>query len=194
MSEPAEHSVVALMRRLTEAGEGDEVTVAEIMKAVGQRSLAALLLMPALLIVTPVSAVPGLPTIAGLLIAFVAVQLAVGRETVWVPRFVHRRSLKRERLQGAQRLLSNPLEFMDHILRRRLPWLSSRPVATAFLSMCALGGASMPLLEFIPMSSSIVAAVIALLSLALVTRDGVVAILGLLVLAGGGGLLVWFLL
>jgi hypothetical protein len=194
MSEPAEHSLVGLMRRLAEAGVGDEVTVAEMMKAVGARSLAALLLMPALLIVTPISAVPGLPTIAGLLIAFVAVQLALGRDGVWVPAFVHRRSLKRERLQGAERLLAKPLRFTDRVLRRRLPWLTSKPVATVFLGMCALGGMSMPLLEFIPTSSSIVAAVIALFSLALVTRDGIVAILGLLVLAGGGWALASMLL
>src|SRR5690349_15446002 len=77
---------------------GAKVSVDEIIETVGPRSFGPLLLLCGLLGMTPVSAIPTAPSILALITILIAAQMVFGRQTVWVPRFLGKLSVKAERL------------------------------------------------------------------------------------------------
>ncbi|MEO0751320.1 MAG: exopolysaccharide biosynthesis protein, partial [Pseudomonadota bacterium] len=61
----------------------------------------------------------------------------------------------------------------------RLASLVAPPASRALYAICAFAGACLPLLEFIPFSSSLFGLGIALISTGLLARDGLIAVFGL---------------
>jgi hypothetical protein len=82
---------------LADAGDEDEVTIGQILDAFGDRSLAPVLLVPAMLTASPISGIPGVPTVTGIIVALIVVQMLMGRDTLWVPKALARRGVSRRR-------------------------------------------------------------------------------------------------
>jgi hypothetical protein len=178
-------SILDVVEQVRSAGEGEDPKVSDIVEALGGASFGPLMLIPALLIVSPLSGIPGLPTIAGISIAVVAAQMVWGREHVWLPGWIMRRQMNRSRFDRALDFLKKPARFMDYITRPRLTWIVTRPFSLVLQVLCLIAGLSMPPLELIPLSSAVVATGVVFFSVAIITRDGVVAIIGLIAVIGG---------
>ncbi|GHA18393.1 exopolysaccharide biosynthesis protein ExoD [Devosia pacifica] len=168
-----------LVERASRAGSGDTVKVQQILEELGQRSTTALMLLPALLTVSPLSGIPLFSTSAGLLIALVAGQLLLGRKSIWIPGFLRDREVSRKRYQSAMDKVAKAAKVLDYVFRPRLQMLTRRPLSSILQLACFLLALVMPALELIPTSSSIVAAIISLFGIALVTRDGIAALGGI---------------
>lgn len=181
-------SFAAVLDRLELAGEGPRITVAEIVEAVGRGAFAPVLLAPAILVVSPASGIPGLSSVVGIVIALVSAQIVLRRDHLWLPKFVKRRAIGRKPLHAAARFLRKPARFVDRYTHRRLAALTERPFDIVPALVCMTAGLIMPFFEFVPFTSSILGAAVCLFSLALVTRDGVLVLVGLAVLAGAGAL------
>ena len=87
-----ETSVTGATTQTRDARDG--LTVREMLDRVGARSFGAALLVPSLVLVSPLSAIPLVPTISGLLILTIATQAFLGREHLWLPKFLSRRKLR----------------------------------------------------------------------------------------------------
>lgn len=170
-------------------GEDEMLSIEDIVSSLGEASFAPLLFVPSIIIVSPLSGIPGLSSLFGILIALIAVQMVIGRSHVWLPRWLMRREMGRERFNKALDVMQKPIGFVDRVTHPRLAVLVSWPISKVLQMLCVLCGAMMPFLELVPFSSSILALAVAFFSMAFVTRDGVLAILGLAVLGGGGALL-----
>lgn len=95
--------VVNGIERIAEAE--DEVSIDDLLDEFGDRSFAPLMLILALIGVSPVGAIPSVPTIIALCIALIAAQMAWGRKHVWLPGFITRRGVSSDRLtKGADTL------------------------------------------------------------------------------------------
>ena len=71
------HSVCDLLDRLIEVGDGnDTVSIGDIVRTFGSRSYGPVLLVPALIGVSPIGGIPGVPTFLALTLLLFAVQLA----------------------------------------------------------------------------------------------------------------------
>ncbi|HCY02704.1 MAG TPA: hypothetical protein DHU71_07450, partial [Erythrobacter sp.] len=87
------HSMGDVLGELDElAANHDEVRVADVLDDFGARSFGPFIMIPAVLEITPVGGIPGVPTVLALFIALIAVQLLIGRDHVWMPQFVQRRA------------------------------------------------------------------------------------------------------
>lgn len=161
-----------ILDTLGEASAAESVSVGEINERVGHRGTGALLAVPAALELTPIGAVPGVPTAIALVIALVAVQVALGREDMWLPGWIARRSVSGTTLRGAVHTLRRAAAWSDRHLGRHLHVLVDGPAprvaAIAILALCA----TVPPLELVPFASSLPMAAIILFGLALLTRDG----------------------
>ncbi len=137
-------------------------------------------MLPALLEITPIGGIPGLPTALALFIALIAIQLLVGRDHVWMPRFVQQRSVGSKKLHKSVRKLRGLANFLDHHSEGRLEGLTQgaaiRLVAAAVILLCC----TVPPLEFLPFASSVPMLAIAVLGLALTVRDGALVLGALL--------------
>ncbi|SMX38423.1 exopolysaccharide biosynthesis protein [Maliponia aquimaris] len=165
--------------------DGDtRVSVGDVLGRVGDQSFAAVILVPAVVLVSPISGIPGSPTIGALITILVSVQALMGRRHLWLPGFLCRRSITADRMNRALDWLSRPARWMDRWSSDRLSLLSSRafrPLAYAAVTLIAL---SWPVLELLPFVTSFFAGAVAMLMYGIMTRDGLFMLWGY-IQAGG---------
>lgn len=174
--------------RLAEAGEGESVSVDDVMEALGRRSFAPLLLAPSLLLVSPLSGIPGAGTTGALVIALIALQLMLGRDRLWLPGFLLRSSVGRARFRKAMAFLRPGARVVDRVIRPRLVVLTRGVFPRVIGAVCLAIAAMMPPLELVPMANSLSASAVAASSLALVAHDGLLVLLAL----AASGVALWY--
>ncbi|WP_284154737.1 exopolysaccharide biosynthesis protein [Algicella marina] len=188
------HSIGEILERAEDATDSNCVSIRRIVQELGDASFAPLLTLPALIVITPASGIPGLSSVCGICILLIAMQMVVQRDHVWLPDWLMRREVPQQRMQQALQLLKRPARRLDSVLRQRLHPLVEPPLAIVPQLMCVVAGAMMPVLELVPFSSSIIGAGVAVLAVGLVARDGLVILCGVIgILASLGGA-IWFLL
>ena len=175
----------SLLQRLEQVGEPDEpVTIEAMLQVTDERSFGALLLIPGLLVLSPLSGIPGLPSAIALMVALIAAQLLIGRERFWLPKWLLRRSASRGRYDRAIAFLQRLSGFIDSLLRRRLTFLTKGLAVRFNALLCLLIAATMPPLEIIPFGNSIAGAALSVLGLGMMARDGAMIVVALLFFAG----------
>ena len=74
-----------LIDRLRPDPEAETLSVTEAMHRIGDGSFAPVVLAVALVLVSPLSAIPGMPTLGGITILLVTAQWVLGRRHLWLP-------------------------------------------------------------------------------------------------------------
>jgi hypothetical protein len=158
------------------------LTIQDMLDRVGARSFGAALLVPSLILVSPLSIIPLMPTIGGLVILTISIQAFFGRSHLWLPRFLASRRLTGPQLKRAVTYLRKPAAWLDRKSRHRLRFLSRAPMDRIALLAVMVVAATWPFLEILPMFTSVSAGGVALVAFALMVRDGFVLIAGYTVL------------
>lgn len=181
MSEqPEPHDLERLLDQLESASDGTgPVSVDELVGALGQRSFGPFLLVPALIALTPLGGIPGLPTFLALVVILVTVQLLFGMRRFWLPRFILRRSVERRRLRKAIGYLRPVVRVVDRVVRPRLISLTRPPFVGVAAVLCLLAALTVPPLEVVPFVDTVSWAAIATFGLALIAHDGVLGLIAL---------------
>ena len=176
-----------LLDKLNEASEngGTEVSIADVVEAIGRRSFGPLLLVVGLLAASPITALPGMPTTFGVLVALIAVQLLLQRDRFWLPRWIAERHMKREKLSKGVRWMRKPAHFVDRFLKPRLMAVTRQTGLYAIALLCALIGLVMPSLEIVPGSAHLAGLALTAFGVALVAHDGLVGLVALGITAAG---------
>ncbi len=175
-----------LVDRFDDATERrDEVSLDFMMDEVGRRSFGPLLLFPGLIMTAPVIGdIPGVPVVLGIFILFISVQLLFGRDHFWLPQWLLRRSVSCGKLKKATgNWLRKSARFIDRFLKKRMQYLTGSNGARAIAIVCSLLALATPIAEFIPFSANGVGLAIAIFGLALIAHDGLVALIGWIVVA-----------
>lgn len=171
----------------------DEVSIDDLLDTFGDRSFAPLMLILALIGITPVGAIPTVPTIIALCIAIIAGQMAWGRQHVWLPGFVTGRGISSERLTEGKDKLRKVAGVLDSIAKGRLKALASGPARRVVAGLIVVLCLALPVLEIVPFAAAAPFLAIAMLSLALMVRDGLVLLIGgAVALAALGYGVYWF--
>ncbi|MDF3381979.1 MULTISPECIES: exopolysaccharide biosynthesis protein [Sulfitobacter] len=188
-----EHTLAYLLDSMERAAEKEAVSINDVLHEIGDRSITPLILIVALLLVSPLSGIPGVSTLAAVTIILLAVQAVTGRRRLWMPRFLLRREVAGHRLSGCVRFLRRPCAFVDGRCKPRLQFLTTGPMRFITLVVVTIIPLGWPFMEVLPMMSSLGAGTVALLAFGLFTRDGLFVLLGYLCVAitlVAGGLLV----
>lgn len=181
--------LLATLDRTTD-GQRQNVCIGDIIAAVGSRSFAPLLMLIGVLIASPLSGVPGFPTLGAIIVALVSAQMLLGRKHFWLPRWLLLRSVPRQRMSQVIHGLKPPARFVDKLLKPRLAVMIIGPGRYFIALTCLLTAAVMPFLELIPFSSSAAGVALSAFGLALASHDGALALLAYLVT----GLTAWLLI
>jgi hypothetical protein len=191
MTLPEDHSVPMrppgsnLMRLLdqveAEAGDG-QVSLRDVLEILGPRAFTPMLLLPCLAIVSPVSAIPGVPSFLSLLVGLVAAQMLFGRfagtSHIWLPHLLLDRSIDATRLSRAITALRRPVGVVDPWINERITWLTDKPGNIPALVIFCVVSFFMPLIEFVPFLTSILASAMSVFAIGLFARDGVFMLVG----------------
>jgi hypothetical protein len=196
MAEKAAQDLEGLLRDLDKAAttNGAKVSVGEILETIGKRSFGPLLLLAGVLGMTPVSAVPTAPSVIALITILISIQLLFGRDSIWIPRFLQKLSVKAERVRKTVKVAQKPARFVDKLVRPRLEALT-RPMADRLVALvCVLVALAVPPLELLPLAAFIPSLAIATFGLGLIARDGLVVLIAFVISTSALGLIAYKLL
>ncbi|MEX0810061.1 MAG: exopolysaccharide biosynthesis protein [Dongiaceae bacterium] len=159
------------LERLIAAAPADEVRVDWVVDRLDQRSFGLMMLVLGVF-----GLIPGVTTLAGILLLFPAVQMILGREQPALPRFVAGWRIRTTRLQRTLAHVRPLLRRMERIVHPR--WLnpfgrSRRLVGFVVLLLAITMLPPVPLFHIVP------AAAIILISFAFLEEDGLLLALGM---------------
>lgn len=161
-----------LLDHLEHSVKGDDVAIRDLVREIGPQSFAALMLLFALISTSPASAIPGVTAVVAVIEFLLVIQMIAGRHSLWLPKFISRRRLSRDKLCNGIQWLRKPIRFVERFLKERLTALVTPPVMYVPLSFILVLTLFMPFMEVIPTSGSIASAIIACVAAGLLTRDG----------------------
>ncbi|WP_083023497.1 exopolysaccharide biosynthesis protein [Vreelandella lionensis] len=162
-------------------GEKSQVSVDDVVHAVGRRSFGPLLLLAGLITLAPILGdIPGMPTLMASLVLLTSVQLLIGRETFWLPGWLLNRSLSRKKFDKALHYMKKPAKWVDSLLVVRLAGMTGYIGIRVTAVACLLVALAMPPMEVIPFSANGAGLALTLFGLGLVARDGLMLALGFL--------------
>jgi len=160
------------------ATEAEQVSVNAILNSVGERSFGPVVLLAGLITIAPlIGDIPGVPTILGLLVLLTLGQLLFQRNCIWLPSWIARRSVSQGKLLKGLDWLQKPARFLDRWTGPRLVFLVDGPGRYVMAIICMAVALWMPLMEVVPFSANGAGAALIAFGLAMVARDGVLAIL-----------------
>lgn len=167
----------------------DPVSVGDVLDAVGDRSFAPLLIVPGLVMLAPiVGDVPGVPVIMGALVFLTAAQLLMRRDHVWLPDWMLRRSVSSGKVEKTAGWMRPVARFLDGLSKPRLTRLVSRTGRSVIAIACIAVAAATPVMEVVPFSANVAGAAIVAFGLALLTRDGLLALVAVVCVVAVAGL------
>ncbi|QIB67508.1 exopolysaccharide biosynthesis protein [Kineobactrum salinum] len=156
------------------------VSIGEILDTIGTRSYGPVMVLAGLITAAPVIGdIPGMPTLMALLVLLTTGPMLFRQEHIWVPRWLAGRSVAGPKLTRALEWSRPAARWLDRLVRPRLAVLVHGPGLYG-LVVCSIAIAlTMPVLEFIPFSANLAAFGLLACGLAIIARDGVVALLAL---------------
>ena len=161
-------------------GEGERVTFREILLRLRHRALGFALLIFALPCCLPMP--PGIPTVCGVAIVIIALNLITARQRLWLPNAIARKSIARADLQRTADRVAPYLERLERICKPRLPIVTDTVGKILIgLVIFALGFIMILPIPFLGnMPPGFAASVIAI---GMTERDGLIVLIGTLVSA-----------
>lgn len=187
---PPHHSSVSLSSLLLAFAanfSAERVRVRDITESLGQRSFGFILLIFALPNSLPIIGVPGVSTITGLPMLFVAVQMALGYNRVYLPRWIADSSLATADFQKLIQKVAPSLMRIEKLMRPRISILTQGRAERWLGAFCVL--LALVLVLPIPFGNLLPALGILFVALGLIERDGVCVLLGIAI-----GIAAWILL
>lgn len=183
MAENSTRALSEVLSHLENSVQGKKVTIGSLVDELGPHSFASLMLMFALISTSPASSIPGVTTIVAAIEFILVIQMLVGRDCLWLPAFIAHKGLSSEKLCKGIAWLRKPLHFVERFLKPRLVFFVKPP--WMYLPLVLILGVTlfMPFMEVIPMSGSIASAAIAFFAAGLLTKDGVLAMASMVLLA-----------
>jgi hypothetical protein len=161
------------IRELAEGARGRDVTVGEILAALKDRGFGVFMILFAL----PNAVIPGISFILGAPVVLFALQLAFGRDEVWLPEFMRRQKLSAELFQ---KVAARVEKFLVWVEKRSMPRWNSvvSGHGQRFLGLYIAVVAVFLMLP-IPFGNILPAFGIALMAVGLIEKDGKAAAIGM---------------
>lgn len=156
----------------------DKVTLFDIKAALQERGFGVLIIIFSLPLSVPIPVPPGYTTILSVPLILFALQLLFGFDSPWMPNWLERRSFQRSTLALLVGKTSPALKKIEKFMKPRMSFIFYGPgekILAFIMLLCALSIAlPLPLTNFIPAIGT------TLISLGLMSRDGLLSILGVL--------------
>lgn len=174
-SQEASGGLIAALEAIAANAPADGLTLGAFTQALGERVFGVLLFALAIPVCMPF--LYGVPQVVALPMTALAVQMAAGREQPWLPRRFAARTLTRRDLEKTAAGARKWFGWVEALARPRLELLSGpaaeRLVGAAFVLFCA------SILVPLPATNTTPGIAVALASIGLITRDGLLVLAGL---------------
>lgn len=169
----------------------EKVSIDSIMDLIGRRSFGTLLLVAGLVILAPVIGdIPGVPSIMGMFVFLIAIQLLIGQEHFWLPNWLLERAISSEKLAKAVSWLQKPARFIDKLIRPRMMIFVNGTAKYMIAVVCILIALMLPFMEVVPFSANAGGLALVAFGLALIAKDGLLSLFSFILT----GLTAWLII
>lgn len=165
-----------ILTDLSDGFSGSTVTIGEIRDSLSGRIYGVFLLLLALPNLIPFPT-PGLSTILGMPLLLLTFQLMLGMQKPWFPQTILRRTIKTEYIRQVFSRILPYIKKMERVVMPRWMCLVKPPADRIIAFICVL--LSLVIMLPVPFGNALPALAICFFSIAILERDGVFAILGM---------------
>ncbi|NUX01551.1 exopolysaccharide biosynthesis protein [Wolbachia endosymbiont of Madathamugadia hiepei] len=162
----------------TSNANSDKVTLFDIKTALHERGFGILIIIFSLPLSVPIPVPPGYTTILSIPLILFSLQLLLGFDSPWMPHWLERKSFQRSALVLVVQKTSPALRKIEKFMKPRMSFIFCGPgekILAFVMLLCALSIAiPLPLTNFIPAIGT------TLISLGIMSKDGLLSILGVL--------------
>lgn len=152
----------------------DRVSIGDLTSRLGDRAFGGLLIILAIPNLAPLP--PGSSSILAAPLIFAALQFAIGRESVWLPKAVRERSISRETLAHFVSFSAPLLKRAERLIRPRYSiFINDRVIGAICLLLAVILFLPIPLGNLPP------ALALCAFGLSLLHRDGLAALIGVII-------------
>jgi hypothetical protein len=174
---PNSKHISAILSQFIKNISSPSITIGEIKDTLSDRAFGTLMLLFALPNLIPLP-IPGISTILGTPLIILSYQLMKGRKSPWFPKWLASRSLDSVKIKKILSYLIPYIIRLEFLLKPRLSFLIEPPLDKFIAGICFLMAIIMSLP--MPLGNWFPAFTICLFALAILERDGVVVLLGLI--------------
>ncbi|MBS7804397.1 exopolysaccharide biosynthesis protein [Rhizobiales bacterium TNE-4] len=172
------HRTSDTLPALAVAGEGPGITLRAIMKTLGERGFALLVVGLGLPNCLPMP--PPIPLLCGLLLIFVALQMVLGWNTPWLPGFLLDKTVSRATMANFIERAMPWVRKLERVAKPRFGIVDSRLafrlIGSALMMFSVALVCAAPFIGQVPLGVAVV-----LIGLGLVERDGLLVLGGIAV-------------
>jgi hypothetical protein len=173
----AHESISEILQRLPEHLPSPSVSIQTMRDLLSDRSYGILLFVFAVPNMVPLPA-PGLSAMTGLPLLLLSVQFLVYHDRPWLPKSIGQRSIETERLQHIAGRALPWLIRIERVTRPRYSWLVSAVADRIIAAICIL--LSLLIMLPVPFGNALPAVSICCFAIAMLQRDGLLALTGFL--------------
>ncbi|MEW4565917.1 exopolysaccharide biosynthesis protein [Bremerella sp. JC770] len=171
--------------------DGDQVTLEDTLDALDSRSFGPLLLVPAIMAVSPIGAIPGMSIVTGCVLMLIAVQMIFSSGRPWLPQRLLDFSFSRETFAKGIDKSMPWAKWLDGYTDRRMEMITQSPFHYVIAAIIAFLALLFIPLAFLPFAVAIPGTAIALFALGMTVRDGLLVITGFLVSCAAIGVTIY---
>lgn len=176
-------------------GKSKDLSLGDVLDSVGHRSYGPLLLLAGLVMAAPgVGDIPGLPTGTGIFVALVAGQMIIGRNYLWLPRWLLKRKISAETICKAIGRLRKPARYVDRVIKPRLAGITYNSGRWGIALACLGIAVATPAMEVVLFSANAAGAALAAFGLSLMAHDGLLTLIAYAFTFGAAAALLYALL
>ena len=180
-----DQSVSSILGNISKDGEKD-VSLGDIVSRFEDRGFGPLLLVPSLIALLPTGAIPGVPTLCGITLFLICIQVALGKSSPWLPKRLTDKKISANKVDSAVEKAEPFVEKTEKLLKPRLTTLSQTPAKNIIAAYCAVAALCMIPLEALPFAVALPASALAITALGMTNRDGLFIGFGILLQLGTG--------
>lgn len=159
-----------LLQKIIDESDGGTITVGQFTALLGDRAFALVILIFSLPNSLPIPGIPGFSTITGLPITFIAMQMALGRETIWLPKKIAEKEFSQALLIKMLSKAIPAVIWLEKLLRPRMGWVcgktGERLIGLLFVVLSLIIALPIPGGNFLP------GVAMSLIAIGLLEKDG----------------------
>lgn len=152
------------------------ISIGQLMALMEERALALAILVFCLPNAQPIPMIPGMSTMFAAPIIIFSIQIVLGMQNMWLPKFISKREIKGEAVAMIANKSLGTFKKIEKFIKPRMEVLTSG-IPEKFLALVMIFLAAIICIP-IPFGNTAPAIAISLIAISIICRDGILAIIG----------------
>ncbi len=169
-------SISDIFKKIDAAMSGDTVSIANLLSAVHERGFGMILFILAVPMALPLPVPPGINILLASPLILLTAQQAMGRHTIWLPKWMLNKTIKRSTMSGVIKALLPWSARIERFIKPRLEFVTLG-IFSNLIGVCGLIMA-LAICVPLPLTNTVPSLGIALMAVGVIMRDGLAVLSG----------------